>query len=104
MKIHGIEIKPGMVLYGSKNGLYTTLIAIPYGANSISFIDFTEGGWYLYYESRIDVLEEIRDHPKNSDLMGGDILWKRSNEIVISIKEIAKKFKIPKDVKIIIKD
>ena len=65
MKIHGIEIKPGMVLYGSKNGLYTTLIAIPYGADSIAFANLTDGGWSLYYETTINNLEEIRDHPKD---------------------------------------
>lgn len=103
MKIHGIEIKPGMVLYGSKNGLYTTLIAIPYGVDSIAFANLTDGGWGLYYETTINNLEEIRDHPKNSDLKGGEILWKKPEEIILTIENIRKRFNIPKDVKITIK-
>ena len=103
MKIHGIEIKPGMVLYGSKNGLYTTLIAIPYGADSIAFANLTDGGWSLCYETTINNLEEIRDHPKNSDLKGGETLWKKPEEIILTIENIRKRFNIPKDVKITIK-
>ena len=104
MIIHGIKIKPGMVLYGSKKGKYIALVAIPYNANTIAFINLTEAGWSLYYETVIDNLEEIRNHPKNGSLMGGEILWEKPEEIVISLKEIAKKFGIPKNVKIIIKD
>ena len=103
MKIHGIEIKPGMVLYGSKNGLYTTLIAIPYGADSIAFANLTDGGWSLYYETTINNLEEIRDHPKNNDLKGGETIWKKPEEIILTIENIRKRFNIPKDVKITIK-
>lgn len=103
MRIHGIEIKPGMVLYGSRKGMYTTLVAIPYGANTIAFANLTEGGLSLYYETTIDNLEEIRDHPKNGALMGGEILWKKPKEFILTIEDIRKKFKIPGNVKIIIK-
>lgn len=65
MIIHGIEIKPGMVLYGSRKGMYIILVAIPYGTDSIAFANLTEGGWSLYYETTIDNLEEIRNHCKN---------------------------------------
>lgn len=104
MRINGIEIKPGMVLYGSRKSTYITLVAIPYGADSVAFANLTEGGWSLYYETSIDNLEEIRDHPKNGDLIGGEILWKKPKKVVISLKEIAKKFRIPENVKIVIKD
>lgn len=104
MRIHGIEIKPGIVLYGSKKGKYITLVAIPYGANTIAFANLTEGGWSLYYETFIDNLEEIRNHPKNGSIIGGEILWQKPEEVVISLKEIAKEFGIPENVKIIIKD
>lgn len=77
MTIHGIKIEPGMVLYGSRKGMYITLVAIPYGANTIAFANLTEGGWSLYYETTIDNLEEIRNYPKNGSLMGGEILWKK---------------------------
>lgn len=104
MRIHGIEIKPGMVLYGSRKGIYITLVAIPYGANTIAFANLTEGGWSLYYETTIDNLKEIRNHPRNGRVMGGEILWKKPEEVVISLKEIAEIFGIPENVKIIIKD
>lgn len=103
MRIHGIEIKPGMVLYGSRKGMYITLVAIPYGANTIAFANLTEGGWSLYYETTIDNLEEIRNHPKNGSVMGGEILWKKPEEFILTIENIRKKFKIPGNVKIIIK-
>lgn len=83
MIIHGIEIKPGMVLYGSKKGIYVTLVAIPYGANTVAFANLTEGGWSLYYETTIDNLEEIRNHPKNGSIMGGEILWKNQKNLFL---------------------
>lgn len=103
MIIHGIEIKPGMILYGSRKGTYITLVAIPYGTDSVAFANLTEGGWNLYYETSIDNLEEIRNHPKNGNLTGGDILWEKPKEIILTIEDIRKKFNIPKNVKIIIK-
>lgn len=103
MRINGIEIKPGMVLYGSKKGIYITLVAIPYGENTFAFANLTEGGWSLYYETTIDNLEEIRDHPKNGSVIGGEILWKKPEEFILTIEDIRTKFKIPKNVKIIIK-
>lgn len=103
MRINGIEIKPGMILYGSKKGIYITLVAIPYGANTIAFANVTEGGWSLYYETTIDNLEEIRNYPKNGRLTGGEILWKKPEEIILTVEDIRKKFNIPKNVKIIIK-
>jgi hypothetical protein len=104
MIIHGIKIKPGMVLSGTRKDVHIILIAIPYGANTIAFVNITEGGLSLYYTTFLSNVKEIRDHPKNSDLMGGEILWKKQEEVTISLKEIANKFGIPKDVKIIIKD
>ena len=103
MKINGVEIKPGMVLYGSRKGMYITLVAIPYGANTFAFANITEGGWSLYYQTTIDNLEEIRNYPKNGNLRGGELLWKKPKEIILTIEDIRTKFKIPKDVKIIIK-
>lgn len=104
MKINGIEIKPGMILCGSRGDMPITLVAIPHGTNCIAFVNVTEGGWCICYETTLEDIIQIRDHPNNANLVSGKLLWEKPKEVVISLKEIAKKFGIPENVKIVIKD
>lgn len=83
MIIHGIEIKPGMILYGSRENKHITLVAIPYGTDSVAFVNLTEGGWSSYYSTFLYNIEKIRDLPKDDSTGGGDILWEKPKEILL---------------------
>lgn len=104
MIIHGIEIKPGMILCGSRKDRHITLVVIPYGTNSVAFVNVPNGGWSLYYTTYFSNIEEIRECPTNGNLKGSKILWQKQKEIVVSIDQIREKFKIPKNTKIIIQN
>lgn len=102
MIIHGIEIKPGMILYETRKNAKITLVAVPFGINSIEFCNITEGGLSPYYGTFLHDIEEIRDLPKDSNGVGGNILWEKPKEIILTIEDIREKFNIPKNTKIII--
>lgn len=77
MKIHGIELKPGMILSDNRN---KKAIVIPHKSSGIAFVSYdycnswsTDLNTVLYGE-----LVEIRDIPKGSSLTDGELLWKKT--------------------------
>lgn len=85
MKIHGVEIKPGMVLISDN---YDCFIAFP-TRRGIAFANITTGGWGSEAPSNI---KRIQDLPENDYTDSGKILWEKPKEIVVTKEEIAKKF------------
>lgn len=87
--LNGIELKPGMViLVDGKSWIVFPL------KNGYAAMNCTNGSWYrlenliLYYNDRIEAIKDIA----TVELSDGDVLWKKSKEVVITKKEIAKKF------------
>lgn len=75
MEIHGIELKPGMVLSDDKG---KRAIVIPHESSEIAFVSYdqccswsTDLNTILYGK-----LKEIRDIPRGSSLIDGELLWK----------------------------
>ena len=75
MEIHGIELKPGMVLSDDKNN---RVVVIPHKSNGIAFISYDKPcSWSVCLNSVLDgKLKEIRDIPRGSSLTDGELLWK----------------------------
>lgn len=93
MKIHGIEIKPGMGIYVNSINAENLYIVIPTkkGLGVIAY------GLYSYWELIDPFLKEnynkivrICDIPNS--LIEGDILWEKPIEIILTMDEIAEKF------------
>nr|DAR02419.1 MAG TPA: hypothetical protein [Crassvirales sp.] len=94
VKIHDIEIKPGMVITTTNNSFWIAfptekgLAVINYGAYTWDLID----NFINHYKEKII---SIRDLSKGKSLSEGNILWKKSEEVVLTMQEIADKFNIP---------
>ena len=77
MKIHGIELKPGMVLSDDKG---KSAIVIPHKSSGIAFVAYDQ---CCSWSANLDMvlygkLKEIRDIPKGSSLTDGELLWKET--------------------------
>lgn len=94
MKINGIEIKPGMVITTEKREFWivfpikNSLAVVHYGFICWNQID----DFIAKYGEKIT---NIRDVSTGGDLINGNILWEKSEKIVISMDDIAKKFGYP---------
>lgn len=85
MKIHGVDIKPGMVITADNACTY---IAFP-TKKGIAFANNTNGGWGSILP---DSIVEIRALSEGNRIDNGTILWEKPKEIVVTKEEIAKKF------------
>ncbi len=77
MEIHGIELKPGMVLSDDKDN---RAVVIPHKSSGIAFVSYdychswsTDLHTVLYGK-----LIEIRDISRGSSLTDGELLWKET--------------------------
>ena len=77
MEIHGIELKPGMILTDDKDD---RVVVIPHKSSGIAFMSYDRCcSWsadlnlVLYGE-----LKEIRDIPRGSSLTDGELLWRET--------------------------
>lgn len=77
MELHGITLKPGMVLTDDKG---KNAVVIPHKEQGIAFVSYdrccswsTDLNTILYGK-----LIEIRDIPKGSSLVDGELLWKET--------------------------
>lgn len=77
MEIHGIELKPGMVLSDNKDKI---AVVIPHKGNGIAFVSYdqyrswsTDLNLVLYGE-----LKEIRNFPRGNTLTDGELLWRET--------------------------
>ena len=73
MEIHGIELKPGMILSDDKGN---RAVVIPHKSSGIAFVAYDQ-----CWSANLDMvlygkLKEIRDIPKGSSLTDGKLLWK----------------------------
>ena len=75
MNIHGIELKPGMILSDDKNN---RAIVIPHKSSGIAFVSYDYcHSWSVNLNNVLrGKLKEIRDIPKGSSLTDGELLWK----------------------------
>lgn len=93
MKIHGIEIKPGIVLRGiTTKNKEIKVVAFPIEGETLGFVDVTRGGWSTNYRDLISEMLEIKDLSKGGYIDSGDTLWEKPKEIILTMDEIAEKF------------
>jgi hypothetical protein len=96
MKIHDIEIKPGMgiFIYDRLAENLHVVIPIKRGLGVIAYgVSFT---WYTlddFLERYSSSIVAICDIPNS--VIEGDILWEKPQEIVITMQDIAEKFNCP---------
>lgn len=96
VKINGIEIKPGMGIFVDSRLANNLYIVIPTKrglgvvAYGLSFTWETLDNFLEVYSSRIVAICDI---PNSS--IEGITLWKKSQEIVITMQDIAEKFNCP---------
>lgn len=94
VKIHDIEIKPGMIITTTNNYFW---VAFP-TEEGLAVISYETNSWYRidnFINNYKEKIISIRDLSKGGSLSGGNILWKKSEEVVLTMREIADKFNIP---------
>lgn len=77
MKIHGIELKPGMILTDEEG---KSVIVIPHKNKGIAFVSYDQS---CSGSANLDMvlegeLREIRDIPRGACLTDGELLWKET--------------------------
>lgn len=98
VKINGIEIKPGMGIFVDSRLAKNLYIVIPTKrglgvvAYGLSFTWETLDNFLEVYSSRIVAICDIPN-----SFIEGITLWKKSQEIVITMQDIAEKFNCPVD-------
>ena len=77
MTVHGIELKPGMILSDDKNN---RAIVIPHKKYGVAFVSYERSGSWSEILNNIltGKLKEIRDIPEGSSLVDGKLLWRDS--------------------------
>lgn len=75
MEIHGIEIKPGMVLTDDKG---SSVVVIPHKSSGIAFVSYDHcHSWSANLDMVLyGKLREIRNFPRGGSLTDGELLWK----------------------------
>lgn len=74
MEVHGIELKPGMVLSDNEG---KKAIVIPHKSNGIAFVSYDQCcSWSSCLDMILGKLKEIRDIPRGSSISDGEILWR----------------------------
>ena len=75
MKIHEIELKPGMILSDDKDN---KAIVIPHKNCGIAFVSYNQCcSWSTVLSDVLyGKLKEIRDFPRGGSLVDGELLWK----------------------------
>ena len=77
MEIHGIELKPGMILSDDRDN---RAVVIPHKSSGIAFVSYNHSNSWSAVLSNIlyGKLKEIRDIPRGSSLTDGEILWRET--------------------------
>lgn len=74
MKLHGIELKPGMILTDNKG---KRVVVIPHKSSGVAFVAYDCCcSWSANLDMILGEIKEIRDIPKGSSLTDGELLWK----------------------------
>lgn len=77
MEIHGIELKPGMILSDDRDN---RAVVIPHKSSGIAFVSYDQ---CCSWSANLDMvlygnIKEIRDIPRGSSLTDGELLWKET--------------------------
>lgn len=77
MEIHGVELKPGMVLTDDKGN---RAVVIPHKSSEIAFVSYNHSNsWSVDLNNILyGELKEIRDIPRGSSLTDGELLWRET--------------------------
>ena len=77
MEIHGIELKPGMILIDDKGN---RAVVIPHKNSRIAFVSYNHSNsWSADLNLVLDgKLKEIRDIPRGGSLTDGELLWRET--------------------------
>ena len=77
MKVHGIELKPGMILTDDKD---KRAVVIPHKSSGIAFVSYDQCcSWSACLDMVLNgKLKEIRDIPRGSSITDGEILWRET--------------------------
>ena len=77
MEIHGIELKPGMILSDDKDN---KAIVIPHKNSGIAFVSYSHCcSWSTDLNNILRrKLKEIRDIPRGCSLTDGELLWRET--------------------------
>jgi hypothetical protein len=77
MEIHGIELKPGMVLTDDRG---KNAVVIPHKSSGVAFVSYDQ---CCSWSANLDMvlygnIKEIRNIPRGSSLTDGELLWKET--------------------------
>lgn len=77
MKMHGIELKPGMILSDDRDN---RAVVIPHKSSGIAFVPYDQCCSWSSVLSNVlyGKLKEIRDIPGGHSLTDGELLWKET--------------------------
>jgi hypothetical protein len=100
MELHGIKIKPGMIIetrnYENSITSRRYWVAVPTKNASypLVFINTHYGGWVTGFENETNIkVVSIREPSPTTNLYNGKILWE-DGMLIVTKKEIAVKFGI----------
>lgn len=94
MKFNGIVIRPGMVLVSSTGTIYIVFPAKGYLATVTYGEDISAYSCWFTLEQTLSSKDIVKvlDAPKNR-ITDGKVLWEKPKEVVITLEDIAEKFK-----------
>lgn len=77
MEIHGIELKPGMILSDDRDN---RAVVIPHKSSGIAFVSYNHSNsWSANLNTILyGKLKEIRDIPRGACLTDGELLWRET--------------------------
>ena len=77
MKLHNIELKPGMILTDDKGN---KAVVIPHKSSGIAFVSYNHcNSWSVDLNNVLyGKLKEIRDISRGSSLIDGELLWRET--------------------------
>ena len=77
MELHGIKLRPGMILSDDKD---KRAVVIPHKSSGIAFVAYDQCcSWSACLDNVLcGKLKEIRDIPRGSSLTDGELLWKET--------------------------
>lgn len=82
MIIHGINIKPGMVIKTREN---VTYVAFPMTAGGVALANITDGGWRNNMPSDIEFIRDVTPYDCRN-ICSGAILWHRKIKCLVDLE------------------
>lgn len=82
MKIHNIDIKPGMVVKTIED---VTYVAFPMTAGGVAFANITYGGWRKDIPPDIEFIRDVTPYDSHH-ICSGAILWRRKIKCLVDLE------------------